>query len=666
MKKAYVIAAVFAVLILVGVFLWRQGYFSIKADTLVNAPAAIQTIYQNGVPHTDKDGNTRSTYDQNKSFFPIGIYFPNSDADLNTVSNPSTNFNLAFLYNTYAAHNNDAVNSVINKIKSSSNPDFKIILSNKNTDYFDLNWVKLGQFSSPDNSKILPSFPLLEQNNDKKNIFAWYLADEPIKYGNPWVSFLETLSAKIKARGVTKPLFEVNTADMTNTAWNSFAKLGDIAVLDNYPTDQKWVRNDPNLMISSLDRSDIKVTIPKTVSATVAANNSAKPVWLVVQAMKPKNGADGKQTRFPTPVEERAMVYAGIVNGATGIIYYAYDTPEVLRANAGKEHIGINPSPDPNLSQANQAASKTLWNSIAGTAGINSELKRLSPAILSSTSKSEYSVNTTQDTATNQSPTPVRTILKEYNGKYYLIAVNVNNNKAQATFSFVDNVFKNSNIVVQFENRNLSESNQSFADSFEPFAVHVYSWDAKNRSCLLTGFNVISSASVVSPSSILANNNVIFDFNQIGDESWRKSTNQDIAIIKPDTGYYVYSFGNNCYALPENVSASSSDTAVIRRGWNLLANPTDAPANLTAMKYLTLKKGRSNSCTGSTCFEEKRLSDLLTGSDATSRSYKYLFLIQNGNTTDPNKAFQKIQVTSANIGTVQIPAHTTFWFYLFE
>jgi len=666
MKKAYVIAAVFAVLILVGVFLWRQGYFSIKADTLVTPPTAVQTIYQNGTPHTDKDGNTRSTYDQNKSFFPIGIYYPNSDADLATVSNPSTNFNLAFLFNTYVAHNNDAVNSVINKIKVSSNPDFKIILSNKNTDYFDLNWVKLGQFSSPDNSKILPSFPFLEQNNDKKNIFAWYLADEPIKYGNPWVTFLETLSSKIKARGVTKPLFEVNTADMTNTAWNSFAKLGDIAVLDNYPTDQKWVRSDPNLAISSLDRSDIKVTIPKTVSATVAANESAKPVWLVVQAMKPKNGTDGKQTRFPTPAEEKAMVYSGIVNGATGIIYYAYDTPEVLRANAGKEHVGINPNPDSNLSQANQAASKTLWNSIAGTGGINSELKQLSPAILSATSKSEYSVNTTQDTATNQSPTPVRTMLKEYNGKYYLIAVNVNNNKAQTTFSFTDNVFKNSNIAVQFENRNLSESNQAFADNFEPFAVHVYTWDAKNRSCLLAGFNVISSASAVSLSSISANN-VVFDFNQTGDKKWRKSTAQNISIIKPGTGYYVYAFSDNCYALPESVTASSNDTAaIVRRGWNLLANSTDAPVNLTAMKYLTLKKGQSNSCAESTCFEEKKLSDLLSGYDAASRSYKYISLIKDTNTADPNKAFQKIQVTDSNIATVQIPAHTPFWLYLFD
>ena len=665
MKKGYLVAAALGVLVLVFAFLWQKGLLKISAETAADAPAAVQTVYQNGTPQTDKSGNVISDYDADKSFFPIGIYFPNSDSDLQAISNPSTNFNLAFLNNTYVAHNNDAVNSVINKIQSSSNPDFKIILSNKNTDYFDLSWIKLGQFSSPDNSKILASFPFLEQNNDKKNIFAWYLADEPIKYGSPWVTFLETLSAKIKARGVTKPLFEVNTADMTNTAWNSFSKLGDIAVLDNYPTDQKWVRNDPNLVISSLDRSDIKVSIPKTVSATVAANDSAKPVWLVVQAIKPKNGTDGKQTRFPTPAEERAMVYSGIVNGATGIIYYAYDSPEVLRANAGKEHIGINPNPDPNLSQANQAASKTLWNSITGTGGINSELKQLSPAILSKTSKLNYSVNATQDTAANQSPTPIRTLLKEYGGKYYLIAVNVNNNNAQATFDFSNGGLSDTEIQAMFEKRTLSPSNQSFTDNFAPFAVHVYSWAGNGIACLKTGFNVINNETTTSSELITAAGNVLFDFNATGNKQWLKSTNQEVGNLRPKTGYYVYAFKDGCYA-PEKVSANSNNTPTIRRGWNLLANGTDKSLPLSEMSYSALKTGQENNCVDSQCFESKTLNQLLSGTDQTSRAYRTIFSIKNTGTADPNEAFQTIQVTSDNLSTVKIPAKTAFWLYLFE
>src|SRR5207302_1718359 len=37
-------------------------------------PGAVQSVYLNGVPHTDRTGKDRLAYDAQISFFPIGIY----------------------------------------------------------------------------------------------------------------------------------------------------------------------------------------------------------------------------------------------------------------------------------------------------------------------------------------------------------------------------------------------------------------------------------------------------------------------------------------------------------------------------------------------------------------------------------------------------------------
>jgi hypothetical protein len=37
---------------------------------------AVQTFYQNGVPHTDRTGRVTTTYQEGSSFFPLGMYYP--------------------------------------------------------------------------------------------------------------------------------------------------------------------------------------------------------------------------------------------------------------------------------------------------------------------------------------------------------------------------------------------------------------------------------------------------------------------------------------------------------------------------------------------------------------------------------------------------------------
>ena len=55
--------------------------------------------------------------------------------------------------------------------------------------------------------------------------------------------------------------------------------------------------------------------IPQTVGLATKVNNESKPVWLCVQAF------EAGRWLMPTVREMRGQVYAGIIHGATGIIY---------------------------------------------------------------------------------------------------------------------------------------------------------------------------------------------------------------------------------------------------------------------------------------------------------------------------------------------------------
>jgi hypothetical protein len=638
----------------------------ITADT--NTPnstgsGAVQTVYRAGVPQVAKDGSTLTNYDPGKSFFPIGIYHTNSADELSSVMNPGTGFNMAIPMGNFD-------NRIKGLLEQTSNTDFKIIPF-YNPDYYFQGSILP---SSPDTSKILSTFSTLEQNNTQKNLFGWYLFDEPLDStklgingdlatGTAWKNFLDTLLTQIKARGVTKSLLAVNTANITapSNLWYAFSTLGDIAALDNFPTDQKWVRNDPNLAIDSLDRPQNSVggssTISKTVSATVAKNKEQKPVWLVVESFKPKASSDGTPTRFPTPAEEKAFVYSGIIHGASGIVYFTYDDPSVLRT-ADKQLVGISPNPDSSLPAQDQVDSKSLWEAIAGQNGINAQINQLSPVLLSKTSKMDYSVSFQGN---NIASSPIQTILKEYDDKYYLIAVNVDNTPITGNFSFPDGTFNSSSVQEIFENRVVTETNQRFNDDFTPFGVHVYSWDKNpNTISLLSGYNAISSTQPILAADLQNKGLTIFDFNQQGDRNWRMSRTSNLSIDKilPGNGYYVYSPSN------QTVSASpTQDTSlgsVIRLGWNLVANSSDSPVKFSSISMPVIKTTAENNCTDLSCFDSTLLSQI------PQRSYKKIVLIKNDQATDSSKAFEYNDIRGANADTLTIPPHTNFWFYLFR
>ena len=240
-------------------------------------------------------------------------------------------------------------------------------------------------------------------------------------------------------------------------------------------------------------------------------------MWVTIQAHE-TNLLSPLVSHMPTPRQIRLQAYAGVVHGATGVIYYAFDSwvmrnsaetgiaPD-LAYNRGLDWAGKRPT---NSSEGLNLASVAAWDAAVAT---NTELTSLKPVILSPTSTASYTVSlmaapgagvrcpwvrvgpitTPNDPprncrSSNISTTPIRTMLKgPVGGLYYLLAVNLDNTPLGARFK-LDMVptapsGMDGDVGTLFEGgRRLRSSEcsgsatQCFVDSFEAFGVHVYTW----------------------------------------------------------------------------------------------------------------------------------------------------------------------------------------------
>ena len=76
--------------------------------------------------------------------------------------------------------------------------------------------------------------------------------------------------------------------------------------------------------------------LPESIGADLQATGQHKPLWICLQAeLKPG------QLDFPTPQEERCMVYTSFISGATGVMYFCYDSWFTRRGGL----MGISPDP---------------------------------------------------------------------------------------------------------------------------------------------------------------------------------------------------------------------------------------------------------------------------------------------------------------------------------
>jgi hypothetical protein len=218
--------------------------------------------------------------------------------------------------------------------------------------------------------------PFTQSINQVKNsnyLFGYGLPDEPVSATGLSAADTKWAYDVIKAADPNHPVFLTDYASDISAYKNS----ADIFLNDEYP-----YNNDVNPLY------DIKTKI-KNMQTQVAP----KPVWPIIQT--------GSQFGMPTNAQIRAETYLSIALGSTGLIFYSYDVEDA----GGVHNIKLDGDP---------AFMKNLIT----------ELKNFSPYFLG-----------TKNTNLSYTSNDIDAILRNYNGKSYLIAVNKNATAKSITFS---------------------------------------------------------------------------------------------------------------------------------------------------------------------------------------------------------------------------------------
>ncbi len=414
---------------------------------------ATQTIYRHGVPHTDRQGRLLKQYDPERSFFQIGIWgaplpgkYYDSVSDWNVLK--EAGINTVWPWACDPAQALDAAKPF----------PFQIVLMGEIAD------TALGQI------------------RDHPSLLGNVWMDEPI--GGLGSRDMDELFGKFEAYrqrvGQTLPDLPVFINDApwimppATSWWLKWNSSGNVSCQDNYP-----VMNHTGRAVSIGSEPN---GIPQTVSLAVADVREEKPVWLIVGAFEAP-GAYGQTFpfRFPAPEQLRACVYAGIIHGATGIVYFTWDTyvprdggvigmapdPKSAYTPSPRKEGCTNPTP---ATPMQLVASRALWETARQ---VNRELAELTPLILSPTAGPEfkYSVDISGKAPT---ATPLRLMAKKVNAsEFLLMTVNLDDAVLKASFTFSDALLK---VETLYENQlplHLPPDAKQFSVTYEPFAVHV-------------------------------------------------------------------------------------------------------------------------------------------------------------------------------------------------
>jgi hypothetical protein len=264
----------------------------------------------------------------------------------------------------------------------------------------------------------------IEKRTTHPAILGWYVVDEPEGIGEAPVQPVRDLYKFVKDIDQSRPCSMVI---MSPEAAKDYRSCTDIMWIDPYPVPKQPI-----------------TAVSDAVSGAIANIEKDKPLWCIVQAFDWNVWDHGKLIgeHRPTGDEERCMTYMALVNGAKGIIYWAYGSSKYYTADYPQH-----------------------WLEVKKVA---SEVHDLTPVLLTKTI----------DGLPFSSNNAIQSMLKKYNGNWYVLAVNSHREACNATFT-IPGTANGTKIDVQYEGRSLSTNDASWTDNFKPLEVHVYRLSAK-------------------------------------------------------------------------------------------------------------------------------------------------------------------------------------------
>ncbi|GEM_PF-6140956 len=149
--------------------------------------------------------------------------------------------------------------------------------------------------------------------------------------------------------------------------------------------------------------------------------------------------------RYPTREEMRFIAYSGIIRGAKGIVFICYKSLD------GDGKI---------IEDISRKANPKQWQAVSS---VSKELQTMTPILLAPQSSVRITV-----TPTNAD---TQFLLKEYQEKLYLLALNSKEQKKTVKFTFSKPI---TDVKAYNETRTIVTQGNSFTDNFDGYGVHVY------------------------------------------------------------------------------------------------------------------------------------------------------------------------------------------------
>lgn len=423
--------------------------------------AIMQTVYREGVPHTDRNGQRLTTYDPDRSYFMLGLW---------GVPQHGQVWDHTYDWQVYR----DAGFNTVWPWHSAN-----IAKALDNGDRFDLQVVWMEHQTAPLNETFIEQVRGIA---DHDALLATVWDDEPMsrRWGKDEAEAFEQYAAYRTAMSRIAPRLPVfvNLAPWitppADQRWVQWNRAGDLSCHDNYPV----MHRDGAVRSIAAPPQGIAQSVTKAVTST----DQSKPVWFIVGAFERLSRADiAYPFRFPTEMQLRAMIYTAIVHGATGICYFAPDSYICRDAgmigfshDARQRYVADAPGqPRPRSYEVTpllQARAAALWRTAAT---VNAEIEQLKPALLSPTAPDDETCDIAY--RDEQHTGSLRAILKRHpEGGCVLIVVNTTDRVMHVDVTFAD-APKNVTLLFGLPNRSLQweQGASSFSLLFEPFDAHV-------------------------------------------------------------------------------------------------------------------------------------------------------------------------------------------------
>ncbi|MGH9320239.1 MAG: DUF11 domain-containing protein [Vicinamibacteria bacterium] len=265
---------------------------------------------------------------------------------------------------------------------------------------------------------------------DVAGLAGWHTADEESADGISQVFGQYVLLRNNDPDGVT---FIAQNRPSELTRWRDAA---DVIGVDPYP-----IYNIPLGRLSPFEK------VLDWVDTAERSVHKSRPVWAVIQFFS--SGANG---HWPTYNELRSMSYMAIIGGARGLFYWSN--------GAG----GLASVKDPVLKEQ-------YWQRLVK---VTKEIRELEPVLLSPNNSNVLD---------SVSDARIRVMTKRVGSIRYVFAVSRGNSTVRASFRLSQPA---SRAYVRGESRSLSVTGRLFADTFLPYAVHVYRIPAATSSTSTT------------------------------------------------------------------------------------------------------------------------------------------------------------------------------------